>query len=147
MALWDDAQLLLFGHGLDGPECACGCGLPVVTIAQQTRRDIHHQRGEPTPYRPGHNGRWRGPLAVIDLATGCWVWQRSTINGYGIVRVDGIRKELHRLVWEKLRGPVPPGHHLHHSECRNRACFFPPHLRPLSPPEHARLHNDERRAR
>jgi hypothetical protein len=38
-------------------------------------------------------------------------------DGYVVVRVGGLLRYQHRLVWEAANGtPVPPGHVVHHRE-------------------------------
>lgn len=67
----------------------------------------------------------------------CWTWiaclQR---NGYGKVGYrlgDGKYRTwlAHRLSYELLVGPIPPGLVIDHL-CRNRACINPDHMRPGS---------------
>jgi hypothetical protein len=52
------------------------------------------------------------------------------------------RKALHRVVWEFFKGPIPPGHHIHHvngdwsnNDISNLEC--------LSPKEHGERHKGE----
>ena len=56
-------------------------------------------------------------------------------SGYGR---DG-HKKAHRVAWERVHGPIPEGHHIHHV-CRNRACVNVAHLELLPASEHLRLH-------
>lgn len=78
----------------------------------------------------------------IDEETGCWHWTRSlNTNGYGHVRRDGRLAYVHRIVYERLVGPIPPGYLIDHqchnadlacvvgSECQHRRCANPDHLR------------------
>lgn len=74
--------------------------------------------------------------------TGCWEFQSTTADGYGDVTVrneDGARtmRPTHRIVYEHLVGPIPPGLHLDHL-CRVRSCVNPEHLEPVTPFENAR---------
>jgi len=63
--------------------------------------------------------------------TGCWVYDgHIAVNGYG--KTDG--KLVHRLVYEALVGPIPEGLQLDHL-CRNRACYNPAHLEPVTDSE------------
>lgn len=72
--------------------------------------------------------------AKVEESDGCWVWQGATSNGYGVVglgrRTDGTGK-AHRVLYELLVGPVPPGMELDHL-CRNRRCVNPDHLEPVT---------------
>lgn len=69
-------------------------------------------------------------------AEGClpWVGLLSP-KGYGRFR----GKLAHRFAWEKLNGPVPPKHELHH-ECTHRACVNVNHLRLVTKAEHLLIH-------
>jgi hypothetical protein len=82
MALVDDLRETLFGWDVDErmPDCACGCGLQVKQVARQTRTGPGHRRGQPTPYRRGHTGRWTGPLLTVSALTvrGGWRIGSST---------------------------------------------------------------------
>src|SRR5258706_7927564 len=73
----------------------------------------------------------------------CWVWTKSKFNnGYGFIpiRVNGVRKNLlvHRVIWERLYGPIENGLILHH-KCKNRLCYNPYHLRIMSTRAHQLL--------
>lgn len=64
------------------------------------------------------------------LSTGCWEWcgpvQPKT--GYGIYYTLACRlKRAHKVVWQLVRGPVPPGCVLDH-QCENKRCCNPAHL-------------------
>lgn len=70
--------------------------------------------------------------SVLDLATECWVWVGfRDRKGYGMttIWVTGRRvsRYAHRLAYEELRGPVPPGYQVDH-KCRNPSCINPQHL-------------------
>lgn len=70
----------------------------------------------------------------IDPETGCWNWTGYIdASGYGQVRMpDGPRTlGTHRVSYETFVGPIPDGLHLDHL-CRNRACFNPEHLEPVT---------------
>jgi hypothetical protein len=70
----------------------------------------------------------------------CWLWTGAIeCQGYGFIHRDGKHLPAHRVVWEMLRGPIPPGHHLHH-KCHNRSCVNPDCLEMLSRSEHAKTH-------
>ena len=67
---------------------------------------------------------------------------------HGLLVVDGLYKSrirqnrphgwrhpplaAHRVMWERRRGPIPPGMYLDHT-CRTRPCINPDHLRVVTP--------------
>ena len=60
--------------------------------------------------------------------SGCLVWTRCTnAKGYGRVRFHGKMHLVHRVVWEAVRGPIPPDLQIDHL-CRVRACANVDHL-------------------
>jgi hypothetical protein len=75
--------------------------------------------------------------AVIDGATGCWLWTASqTYAGYGRLQVtDEAGRSTawgaHRAAYVAWVGPVPDGLHLDHL-CRVRHCVNPRHLEPVT---------------
>lgn len=119
--------------------CNCGCGQKIKTAPKTSARS-GHIKGEPFKYLVGHTQR-RSPVAyeVEDhgYATPCWIWQRSRVStGYGMLRRDGKGILAHRAYYEAARGPIPPGHQVHHL-CGNQPCVNPNHLEALSVSSHA----------
>jgi hypothetical protein len=120
------------GEGL----CHCGCGQP-APIAKRTTTKYGHIKGQPIRYVNGHYQRSTrlSPVDyVLDPTTGCWVWQRMTVKGYGYMRDGRTMQYAHRVYYERFLGPIPPGLHLDHL-CRNPACVNPDHLEPVTPRE------------
>lgn len=74
---------------------------------------------------------------VVNDETGCWEWQRGLVTGYGKLHAEGRWWLAHRLGWERLVGRVPPGLDLDHL-CRNRKCWNPSHLEPVTRQENLR---------
>lgn len=74
------------------------------------------------------------PCEIAGLIGDCWVysgWKND--SGYGIVvigRKNGkrVRARVHRYVWERDVGAIPPGMVIDHV-CRNRACCNVDHLK------------------
>lgn len=66
--------------------------------------------------------------------TGCWLWLGRMAGGYGCFligsRTDGSRRSAraHRVAYEALVGPVPPGLELDHRRCSTPSCVNPQHL-------------------
>jgi len=58
----------------------------------------------------------------------CWEWQGGKQgDGYGILRLSGRSVLAHRISYELMVGPIPPGLHVLHS-CDNPPCINPHHL-------------------
>lgn len=68
---------------------------------------------------------------------GCWPFEGYRANGYGTISIQGVPHGAHRVVYEAIRGKVPPGLVLDHL-CRNRACANHEHLEPVSIGENVR---------
>lgn len=70
------------------------------------------------------------------LPSGCWEWTGAlTKDGYGIIRVDGKNKRVHRVSYEFYVAPIPKGLTIDHVKdrgCITRACFWPEHLEPVT---------------
>lgn len=58
----------------------------------------------------------------------CWVHPgERTAKGYARLDVDGRHHRAHRLAWELINGPIPPGMVICH-KCDNPPCIRPSHL-------------------
>lgn len=81
--------------------------------------------------------------STIDPATGCKIWHGARLKNYGVIRVNGKSRRVHRVAWEAVNGPVPDGLELDHTchtkadcdrgnECPHRPCWNTDHLEPVT---------------
>lgn len=70
-----------------------------------------------------------------DTAGDCWIWTGTRDRlGYGILKRDYRPQRAHRIIWEALVGPIPPGLEIDHL-CFNPPCVNPDHLRVVTSAE------------
>jgi hypothetical protein len=113
--------------------CQCGCG-GTTSIAKCDWPEFGHVKGQPKRFLRGHRARLgRSPVEWIEEDRGhetpCWIWQRAVNTDTGYGTVGGLY--AHRIVYERLRGPVPGGMQLDHL-CRQRSCVNPDHVEPVT---------------
>lgn len=85
---------------------------------------------------------WRNDLLLGDMAKSsagpCLLWSRPRRSRNGYVRVycrtAKRERQLHRILYEMVRGAIPVGHLLDHL-CRNRECVNPWHMEVVTPQE------------
>lgn len=126
--------------------CFCGCGVAVLPYASEVPLVIHPR------FVAGHQAR-KSPVDWVEedrgFETPCWVWQRKvTRKGYGILEATKARpraQHAHRWVYERVVGPIPEGHELHH-RCEVPLCVNPAHCEPLTEAAHKALHGEARHA-
>jgi hypothetical protein len=62
----------------------------------------------------------------------CWLWTGElSSDGYGRVRIDGVKVAVHRWAFEDAGGVIPEGMQIDHV-CRVRNCVNASHLRPVT---------------
>lgn len=61
----------------------------------------------------------------------CWVWTGRRNHGYSSIYFAGRTQPTHRVTYELLVGPIPPGLQIDHL-CRVRPCINPAHLEPVT---------------
>lgn len=125
--------------------CECGCGNKTLINRATWKGRKGMVKGQPMRFMPGHN-RWTStPLWIVNPATNCWIWQRSTDGKYGtlsVVLADGTRKTVkaHRYFYEQKHGPIPDGKVLDHvkDRCISKLCVNPDHVEPVTQIENIR---------
>lgn len=74
---------------------------------------------------------WAVPDKILHASkrdkSGCWVWQRSTIDGYGAIWHLDRMCYAHRVSYEVFVGEIADGYRVMH-KCGCRACVNPDHL-------------------
>lgn len=64
----------------------------------------------------------------VVTGSGCWEWQGfCNYKGYGMNSFRGKNRHLHRLMYQAVKGPIPPKHFVCH-RCDVRHCCNPDHL-------------------
>jgi hypothetical protein len=58
-------------------------------------------------------------------------------RGYAKAVVGGVKKRAHRIVWERVNGPIPDGLTVDHL-CRVRSCLNTDHMELVTAAENAR---------
>lgn len=85
--------------------------------------------------------------AKIDQTGPCWRWTGCTSGGYATVHWEGRMRYAHRVVYERLVGPIPPGADIDHVRsrgCVHLDCVNPGHLEAVTHSENLRRAHDRR---
>lgn len=98
-------------------------------------RMLAYGRLERLPERSTEDLFWE----KVDASGPCWEWRGAKYpNGYGNFQPSGpLANGAHRIAWEYLVGPIPPGLFIDHL-CRNHGCVNSDHLEPVTPSENTR---------
>lgn len=72
------------------------------------------------------------PCLIKGLDLPCWITARGLVNGYSMIYSDGRYMSAHRFAYMEFRGEIPGDLQLDHL-CRNRACWNPWHVEPVTP--------------
>lgn len=99
---------------------------------QRQGRELTDLRDKRTQYDDAVEAFWRH----VDKAGDCWLWTRSTSEGYGAVWWEGRKRGAHVIAYELTYGPLPAGTMPDH-RCRNRLCVNPEHLRSATSKQNA----------
>ena len=67
---------------------------------------------------------------IVDESTGCWLWQRARLCGYGVMAKGKPEKgniHAHRVSYQLYNGPLSEDRIVCH-KCHNPQCVNPDHL-------------------
>jgi len=76
---------------------------------------------------------------------GCWLWQGTKTNGYGVTYAEGRGFMAHRISYILSKGSIGRGMQIDHL-CRQRSCVKPDHLEAVTPQENIRRRDVAREA-
>jgi hypothetical protein len=66
---------------------------------------------------------------------GCWIWKGKVGNdGYGQIMIKGVRKRVHRVIFEEIKGKIGNKNVIRHI-CHVPLCVNPDHLKEGTPRE------------
>ena len=78
---------------------------------------------------------WEG--VQVGEPSECWLWQKSTRNGFGAIKHHGQVLQAQRVSWVIHFGQPDPNHTIGQS-CRNPGCCNPKHLIACTPAQSGR---------
>ena len=77
---------------------------------------------------------------TVDADGDCWEWRGFRLKaGYGRFAFSSKKVLAHRMSWQLLVGPIPPGLTIDHL-CQNHPCVNPDHLEPVTIQENIARH-------
>lgn len=109
-------------------------GLAKVTIPRSRYKRNEQGQFLPVPATTPDERFWaqvnlNGPIPEHRPELGpCWLWTGCTNDsGYGILRIGTRNERVHRWIYQRLYGALPPRIEVLH-RCDNPPCFRPTHL-------------------
>jgi hypothetical protein len=102
---------------------------------------VHHSCDNQSCFNPHHLFIWaarKSPKGVnldylekaiaLCVPDACSVWPfPENLKDYGRLSIEGVIHPVHRVAWELVNGPIPPGLFACH-KCDNPPCFNPFHI-------------------
>lgn len=71
------------------------------------------------------------PCLTKGIGPLCWVVPANQPSGYAVMSFQGKMTPIHRFTYQTFRAEIPPGLPIDHL-CRNKACWNPWHLEPVT---------------
>jgi hypothetical protein len=111
------------------PNCTIeGCGRPTRSWNLCSRHYYKSRtKGLDGDYTVVNDNKLRLKTNSVIDQNGCWIWAKSTWNGYGKTILSGKVMQAHRASWKTFVGNIPIGVQVNH-KCHVRDCINPDHL-------------------
>ena len=101
-----------------------------------------HESSKTCPTRIFPDISKRVPLRLepSDLGSPCMVWTGNVDRqGYAMTTRNTRHQRVHRILWDRLRGPRPDGSVIHH-RCEVKLCLNIDHMELVGRGDHVRIH-------